>query len=119
MGEGLGFYLGGSMGAAKRVQIGDRLFPSKRKAIEECQRIYKKYPGAHRVLVPVTDKDDEAFLRDLLTYHREASAKMSKDIASFSVGYNDYQTRSFYIIYEDGSDDDFTFYDCVDGATLE
>jgi hypothetical protein len=106
---------------AKPVSIGDRRFPTKTAAPEECRQIRDKYTGADIDSSPagsetVSDPEDIALLSDLIRVHPEAEEKIGSGVDHFEVRFYDYGTRGFCAVRTDGCAIDFSFKECVNNA---
>lgn len=101
--------------AAKPLTLSNgKGWPTRGKAKEHFREMLHRYgPGSK-----VTVEEDAEDLRALLTHYDEGwePKKASKPIAEFSVDWNGAEGRmtpSFYIHYQDGTKDDFSFVKAV------
>jgi Protein of unknown function (DUF3223) len=95
-------------GHATQVKIGDRAFPSTRRAIQYYRAIYRGYAWKDRV-----SPEHEAELRGLLAYHDGAAEKIGAGVDHFEVLKADHGTLCFYAVRIDGSISPFSFAYCV------
>ncbi|MEU9324077.1 DCL family protein [Streptomyces canus] len=117
------------MAPAIPVWIGNRPYPSIKKAREACRSIIDKYPGRSEPIGPVSaqgkpqlvdDPADVAFLRDLVQLHPTPETVFgTAGVKHFLVrvngeGYND--NRCFWVLRNDGTFDDFSWPECVNNA---
>jgi len=59
------------------------------------------------------DRDDSSRLYYLLLEHPSAHIKMGKRITSIIVDTAMHGTRCFYLLYDDGTKDDFSYTQCI------
>lgn len=105
---------------AKPVDIGTEHFPTKAAAMARCQEILYAYPGQPGSGAgqpqEVTDPAHVAFLTALIKRHPEADRRIGSGIAGFKVQVNPQgtgNTRCFYVIRTDGSQEDFSIKKCL------
>lgn len=95
-----------------KYQVAGHSFARKEDIDAFVVNLRDKYPK-HAKITGV----DAAFLTELLSCHPDAHQKLGRSISHFTVGFNRFGTRCFFIIYEDGSKDDFSFKDCIRQVT--
>jgi hypothetical protein len=99
----------------KRVFAGES-FRNQAEIIARCRQIRDRGQAGN----PITGQDHE-FLLSLLRdgEHRHAVEKVGCGVASFSVRKNQHNTYGFWLRRVDGSETDFSFYDCVERKSPE
>jgi hypothetical protein len=99
----------------KRVFAGES-FRNQAEIITRCRQIRDRGQTGD----PIVGQDHE-FLLSLLRdgEHRHAVEKVGCGVASFSVRKNQHNTYGFWLRRVDGSETDFSFYDCVERKSPE
>jgi hypothetical protein len=95
---------------AKKVEIGDRVFPTKKSALTEIRALRDRYPDGIKL-----DHGDHALLCDLVSLHTEAEEKIGIGISHFTVATEAEfggRNRHFVLHRHDGSFTDFSFVHC-------
>jgi Protein of unknown function (DUF3223) len=100
----------GRAGTMKKVEISTRSFPTQKEAIAYFQAMLKRYESGERV-----NEEDARDLLSLIERHPEASMKIGVGINHLKVTKTLDGTNCFYIVREDSSGTDFSFYTCVRG----
>lgn len=93
--------------------IGERTYRTKESAKAAIYEVRNRVKARGRP----TPEDDE-FLRDLVTLHPDAEAKVGCGIDHFEVRQN-FNYDGFWILRTDGSETDFSFMKCLYGASQE
>lgn len=95
------------------IQIGPRLFSTKKEAKEFSRQIMARYSEGEQIV-----GEDDLFLRDLVSIHPEAATKIGCGIAHFTTQTDPVwrNSRHFVIVRTDGSDTDVSFHICIDGS---
>lgn len=90
---------------------------TKNDLIKECIRIRDSYKNKETL----NEQDKEWLLDEIFKYHPNWSEKGNKNIKDIIVNNNwsHYNTRCFYIIYEDNTYDDISFRWCVQNRPKE
>jgi hypothetical protein len=98
---------------AKRVQIGDRVYRTKKDATAAIREVLYRYPvGA------TLNPEDAQFIAQLLLEHPEAKDKILCGVASFQIEQNG-PTRGFWLTRTDGTRTDFSYVSCLTPVTPE
>lgn len=97
--------------AAKQILIGERIYAAKKDALTAVREVRDRVRDTGRV----TAEDDD-FIRDLLAMHPRVAVKVGSGVERFEVRDNA-GTNGFWIIRTDGSATDFSFMQCLNGAT--
>lgn len=87
-------------------------FPTKAKAIEFFRAMMNRYHAG--TLIP---EPDSAYLLNLLERHPRAQQKFGDGVSHFFKKKTDQGTFCFWLRRNDGSETDFSFYDCVSGKS--
>lgn len=95
-------------GDRPRYSLGAHSFSSKAAIGSRCKELL------HRRLGRIVAPDEEAFLRDLVAMHPQASAKIGCGVAGFEVWLSSYGTPRFVLIRTDGSRADFSYKVCLE-----
>jgi hypothetical protein len=96
---------------ARKVEIGDRIFPTKESALAEIRAIRDRYPDGVAL-----EYSDYALLRDLVSLHSEAEEKIGIGISHFTVTTETEfggRNRHFVLHRHDHSFTDFSFVHCL------
>jgi hypothetical protein len=99
------------MGKAKPILLPTIRFDSKKEAIECFRGMLNKYSPGERV-----SDADASHLAGLFACHSEYERKRGVGVDHFEVMSADYRTQCFRVVRVDGTGEDFSFYDCIDGA---
>lgn len=92
----------------EKYKLGDKTFKTKTEVTEHYKGILQSYE-----LQSVLNRDDSIDVYYLLLNHPGVDIKMAKPISSIYVDTAQYQTRCFYLNYNDGTKDDFSYTQCV------
>ncbi|AEU37457.1 DCL family protein [Granulicella mallensis] len=95
---------------AKQILIGERVFKTKKSAIEHMQLILNGPPMGTRVVEP-----GHGFLLDLVSLHPDADSKIGCGVSHFSIAQDDFRKRCFRLYRLDGTNTDFSVYKCFEG----
>jgi len=91
--------------------VGGRVFATKKKLEEYCRDLLNSSRGR-------IEWDGDAFLRDLIQRHPDASMKIGPGISHFSVQRNpDWGGYGFWLHRVDGSSTDFSYRSCITAPT--
>jgi uncharacterized protein DUF3223 len=96
-------------------QIGSEYFKTQKELVERVRSILHD-PNNFRKAMACTD--DIEFLKELLTFHKDAKDKFKDGIIKIWVDKNKGGTKSFYIERRDGEQrtkDDFSCGECIKG----
>lgn len=96
---------------ARKVEIGDRIFPTKESALTEIRAIRDRYPDGVAL-----GHNDHALLCDLISLHSEADEKIGVGISHFTVTTETKfggRNRHFVLHRHDHSFTDFSFVHCL------
>ena len=102
---------------AKPISIGQRIFQTKKAALEQIKAVRDQYPDG----VPL-DHEDHCFIRDLLCLHSEALQKIGVGVSHFTVateGEFGGRNRHFVLHRHDGTRTDFSFQHCLSPGAKE
>ena len=91
-----------------KYKIGEEDYKTKK----EISNRYRMMLNSYELKQTLSTEDHNA-LYNLIEYHTNPDKKLGKPVSRFSVGWNRYNTRSFYIHYEDGTYDDVSIHDCI------
>src|SRR5215470_20142836 len=98
------------MSRGGRLTIGQRTFATRRDARHFVDDLL--YGQPLKVTIP---EPHHSFLRALISMHPYAEEKVGKGIDHFTVVHSVRGRRCFCLTRIDGSNTDFTFYECVEG----
>lgn len=93
-----------------KYTVAGEQFKTKKALIERIRGILYDYPDE-----AVLNMFDFAFMREVLNMHRSAGIKIGAGVAAIFVRRNpEYKTnRGFWILRVDGTETDFSFYECL------
>jgi hypothetical protein len=94
--------------------IGDQVYRRKSDALDAIREVRDRVKAAGQ---PSLEEDE--FLRDLVALHPDAQRKVGSGIDRFEVRRNLGNTDGFWIIRTDGTETDFSFVQCLYGASQE
>lgn len=93
---------------AKPFTIDTRNFANKGDAVRFFRAMLGRYHRGQRV-----SEVDSLDLRALLKHHTEYAEKLGCGVDYFKVDENSHNTKSFWLIRDDGSIDDFSYLHCI------
>jgi hypothetical protein len=100
------------MAPREPIVIGQHAFPTKKAAEDHIRNIRDRYPDR----VPLAGNDEE-FMLELFSRHREWDQKRGRGIAHVSVFLTEFRNRAFLITRLDGSSTDISFKSCLKPRT--
>jgi hypothetical protein len=92
----------------KNYELGFKSFKTKSAVTEHYKSILNSYE-----LKDIINREHSVEVYHLLRNHPGVEIKMSKPIISIFVGGTEHGTRCFYLNYNDGTKDDFSYTQCV------
>lgn len=96
------------MAKAQPVEIGDIKFSRKGDALNHLKSLLNSYRPEERV-----SSADELFLLEALKKHPEAHEKIGVGVDHLFVRRADYGTKCFWVRRTDGSEERFSYKNCV------
>ena len=97
------------MPRSKPVKIGKRLFPSIQAARDHIRLIIARTLNS----TPLQGEDAEFALELFKRHPRYKERQRGRKIAYFLVSFNKGGTRCFYVVYSNGTKEDFSFKKCL------
>ena len=91
-----------------KYKIGELEFNNKSEITSTYKSILHSYELKDKL-----NRDDSILVYHLLQNHPGRDIKMSKPITSIFVGAAQHGTRCFYLNYNDGTNDDFSYTQCI------
>jgi hypothetical protein len=98
------------MGKGVTIEIGENIFPTKKKALEFYKQILNSYE-------PNNELSDEDFdlVFNLLKIHPNSVQKVGAGISKLTVERDEYNTKCFHLTRIDGSKEHFSYMKCING----